>query len=255
MRGNCTPVKGVIFVLILSGIIFCHNSITATDSPSFSAVIAEGGHIKSSEFYLYSDDVIKVNVTVTKGGPVDVYLMTDFQYEAAYSGTNETTKAISYIVAKEKITSTEFKFKVPSYDDESPVGYEYYDFYDSISVIVDNRNCSITPQDANSSGIVEVSVKIKIEQSELMPGFGEFSNFMGFICVISVVIILIIIILLIVYFIRSRPGKEEHYPQQYYPQQHYYYQQPPWVTREIPSKTKPKRGKTKMKLKNKDIEI
>ncbi len=255
MRGNYIPVKVAIFILLLSGIIFYYNNITATDSPSFSAVIAEGGHIKSSEFYLYSDDIIKVNVTVIKGGPVDVYLMTDFQYEAAYSGPNETTKAISYIIAKEKIKSTDFKFKVPSYDDESSIGYEYYDFYDSISVIVDNRNCSITPQDANSSGIVEVNVKIKIEQSDLVPGLGEFPNFMGIICAISAMIVLVIIILLIVYFIRSRSGKEEQYPQQHYPQQYYYYQQPPWVTREIPSKTKPKRGKTKMKSKNKDIEL
>ncbi len=222
MRKKAGIINWIILSALIIGITFLNTEITSSEKPTFKAVIAPQGHIKSARYDLDAGDVIDVNVKVTKGGPVDIYLMTENQYEAAYGGENESINAISYLVGFEDITNISFKFKIPSYDKGDAVEYyDFYEYFDTFFVVVDNRNCTITPSDANSTGTVEVWVNINVDYEESIP------YYMDTICIFSAIVVLIIIIVIIVYFFRYHSRKTPQYPPQIQHQQ-YYYQYPQW---------------------------
>jgi hypothetical protein len=228
-----------VFCLIFATFQFTSVSFGDSDDSLFTAIIAEGGYFQSPEFYLDEGDTIEVQVTVIDGGAIDVYLMASNQFfDAYYEYTgNHTVKSISYLKGEENEREVEFKYKVPEFEED--IGEYYYyddDFFDSIYIIVDNRNCSLTDYDADSIGIVEVKIDFKITR-DTSSDLGPIDEY-NIICGVTLIIIIIIIFVLIIYFIRESRNRSKlmggipraqytyQYPQ--YPQytQQYYYQYP-----------------------------
>jgi hypothetical protein len=222
---------GIFILLLIPGISHCDSDNNNSDDFSFTTVIAPGGFDRSLDLYLDVGDEIKVQVDVVSGGPVDIYIMTDNQFEAAYSYDDEnwSTKAISYLKGKENINSAYISYKAPSYEEYDDEYFDYYLYFDTIYVVVDNRNSSLTPNDADSTGPVEVKVGIKIKRIESVPNFDPIIGA----CVIIGIILLIVLIIIVIYFVRDKKRKSidsKEYEQQakLQPQYQYPYYYPPW---------------------------
>ena len=231
MKLRCLIVIGIIFLLLISEIALGDSDNNNSDDFSFTTVIAPSGFDRSLDLYLDVGDEIKVQVDVISGGPVDIYIMTDNQFEAAYSYDDEnwSTKAISYLKGKENINSAYINYKAPSYEEYDDEYFDYYLYFDTVYVVVDNRNCSLTPNDADSTGPVEVKVGIKIKRADSVPDFDPIITT----CVIIGIILLIVLIIIIIYFVRDKKRKSidsKEYEQQAKLQQQYQYPYyyPPW---------------------------
>lgn len=180
--------------------------------------IAEGGHYKSGYYRLYPEDSLEVEVIVTEGGNVDVYIMTTNQYSNAYPRWDGESPSISYLdISAENVKQYSKTYEAPEEDDDED---DYYFNGDSIElcVVVDNNDCNITETDAVPTG--PVTVKLHIEKHE------EFYDPYGDeVCAIIGVIIMVVIIsiIIIIYFIsRKTQGKEPPRPPPPSPQYPYY---------------------------------
>jgi len=215
----------------------------------FSAIIAQNGNFKSSGFYLDIGDEIETDVRVIQGEAIDVYIMTEGQYETAYE-YNETLISISYLKSKENIKNTTISYIVPDYVDDAndEYYYDYWETFDNVVVVVDNRNCTLTANDADSSGPVTVKVDIKIKRKSDIPDFPNIVEELDTVCISAAVIIVIILIIVIIYFIQSSKQKSIMDQNRTPPQM--YYQYPPWPT--YPPTNDDFKEKPTKKLKRKD---
>jgi hypothetical protein len=173
--------------------------VNATEDHGFTTIISEGGNFKSPSYTLYENDKIEVKTEVKTGGPVDVYLMTNEQYQEAYDHTFKLKLVISYFKGAENVKTSKFSYKVPEQDSET---YDYYDeYFDELYVIVDNRECNLTANDADPTGSVEVIVSIEIDRDN-RSGFDSL-DYAFYIC-FTVFIVLLVIIVSIIYFTTRR---------------------------------------------------
>ena len=202
MLKKCLIVFGLIVLIIIS-VLTCTGS---SNSFSYTAIISQGTHHKSQDFDLDEGDKIVISITVVNGGPIDVYLMTDSQYSLTYQWYNESSRVISYLRASENIQIGKISFTVPSRDDDETFsGYDYYDLFDSIYVIVDNSNNELTQNDANTIGPVEVKIEVKIEDNSAIEFFDPFITA----CIIIGFVIFVIVIIIIIILIRGSRRKRE----------------------------------------------
>lgn len=202
MLKKCLIVFGLI-MLIFFPVLSCAGS---SNSFSYTAIISQGSHHTSQDFDLDEGDKIVVSITVVNGGPVDLYLMTNNQYSLTYRGYNESSRVISYLRASENTQIGEVSFTVPSRDDDETLGgYDYYNLFDSIYVIVDNSNNELTQNDANTIGPVEVKIEVKIEHDSDNPFFDPFFT----ICIIIGFVIFVIVLIIIIILIRGSRRKRE----------------------------------------------
>ena len=226
-------VIGTISLLLLTCAVSFSCTAANTTEFSYTAIIPQGGYHKSQELEMDEGDKVIVEAKVNRGGSVDLYLMTYTQFTVSYGEDRyNTEKTISYLKADENINTGKASFKVPDRDDQSSF-YDLYEYFESLFVIIDNRNSSLTLNDANSVGPVEVTVKVKIEHDDI-PIFDPFT--IG--CIIMVVVILVIIIIIIIVMLRSSRKKEAQrfkgfpYQYQYTPKPGQggqgYYQYPYW---------------------------
>ena len=181
--------------------------------------IAGGGHYKSGYYRLYPEDSLEVEVIVIEGGNVDVYIMTDNQYDNAYPRWDGEPYSISYLdISAENVKQYSATYEVPEEDDDNEDDYYFSGNSIVLCVVVDNNDCNITETDAVPTG--PVTVKLHIEKHE------EFDDPYGDeVCAIIGVIIMIVIIsiIIIIYFIsRKTPGKEPPRPAPPGPQYPYY---------------------------------
>ena len=225
----------IISILITSSPIIA-DSDDESDKFSYTAIIPQGGHYKTGNLKLDEGDKIEGEVNVLDGGNVDVYLMVYTQYTDAYNTENESRMIISYLKADENEKVTTLSFKVPDSNDDDSLGYfDSYINYEMIYVIIDNRNCSLTPDDANAIGPVKVTVDIEITRAEPSRSFEEINDSSMFGCCIIIVIIIIVIIIIIVFIFHDHhhgtgaqywPQYQSHYQTQYQPPPQPYYQYP-----------------------------
>jgi len=89
-------------------------------------------------------------MTVTEGGPVDVYIMQSDQYEGAYEASNASVISFSALFKKENITQLN-----ETYCLNKSIGWR------EIYVVIDNRDTPLTLNDATPTGSVLVKTEIK----------------------------------------------------------------------------------------------
>lgn len=252
MKRNILVIFGIFIILTITnlGLVRGNSSDELDNNDSlFSAIIAQNGNFKSSGFYLDIGDEIETNVRVIKGGAIDVYIMTEGQYETAYK-YNETLISISFLNSKENIKNTTISYKVPDYVDDTydDYYYDYWETFDNVVVVVDNRNCTLTPHDADSNGPVTVKVDIKIKRKSDVGEFPDIVEGLDTVCISAAIIIVIILIIVIIYFLRNSKQKSIMDQSKNPPQ--IYYQYPPWPP--YPPPNEEIKQKPTKKLKTKD---
>jgi hypothetical protein len=246
---------GVLILILLSGLTSADESGLDKDTYSFTAIIPIGGHTISPDFRLYDGDKIQARAKVTSGGPVDIYLMTENQYERAYDAENGSLEVISYIRAQENTKEAEIIFKVPSEEDDDG-SYDYfepYDYKNIFYIVVDNRNHTLTLHDANATGPVEVNVEIIIDRKEFNIDFPNFYDTGLVVCVIGGFVGAIVIIIIIILVTRNK-GQRPQQPQ-YYAYPYPYWPPPPEEFSIEDEFKKPKSRRRKKSSRIKDDEI
>jgi hypothetical protein len=223
------------------------------DNEGFTIVhIAENGHYRSDYYYLIEEEKLEIEVVVIEGGNIDVYVMTDNQYDNAYVGLdgNEPT-SISYLdISKENVNEFDEDYVASENDlDDSYYDYERGD----ICVVIDNQNNNLTDSDAVPTG--PVSVKLKIIKHDR-----DYDEFEDTFCLAGMVVIIVItgVIILVLYLSLKKPKNKgqvryqsgTNQPQcSYYPPPHMYYQStyypypPPPEGQYGPGEEKPKMKK------------
>lgn len=137
----------IVFTIFSSG---CINDDEETTKTFNSEVyIAEGGHFKYTAGYFWDEIEIILNITLKEGTSFDVYIMDEDQYENAYDNSNTSILAFSTLYAKENITKLDDTIHINEHDNE-------------LYIVMDNRNTTITPNDATPTGTIILDVKIKI---------------------------------------------------------------------------------------------
>jgi hypothetical protein len=112
-------------------------------------------------------------------------------------------------------------------------GPDYLILEDEIFVVVDNRDCAITPNDAVPTGLVQATLEVDWLTEDQYMVFPEMGT-----CLIGLVIILVIILALIFLVYRSTKARRERESmmyQQYPPVQPMYLQPPPAQPQEPPT--------------------
>ncbi|MBU4189993.1 MAG: hypothetical protein KJ886_03230 [Candidatus Thermoplasmatota archaeon] len=144
-------VLGLLFIAPTAFFLFFPFSETAHITEfSEDVAISEGGHFKYACEYLSKGDKIQISITVTEGGPVDVYIMQSDQYEGAYEDTNSSVISFSALFKKENITQLN-----ETYCLNKSIGWR------EIYVVIDNRDTPLTLNDATPTGSVLVKTEIK----------------------------------------------------------------------------------------------
>lgn len=154
--------------------------------------ITQGGHYAVS-IYTYGNSNVWVNMTVITGSTVDVYIMTAAQYENSYpagQGTPLSFSANSESV--ENVNSASIHFRT-NYSNE------YYG--DVIYVVVDNRECALTPDDASPTG--QVKVQLQVDYTSGYDFYDDFDFFPFLFCTLAPLITLIIIVAIVVFAVRK----------------------------------------------------
>gem|GEM_PF-3774893 len=175
------------------------------DEPE-TVYIADGGHYAAGPFYAYGTMDLWVNMTVTDGGNVDVYIMTATQYENSYPYDSGESLSVSYRNSSVLNTAS------------ASIHYisESTDMYmgETLFVVVDNRNCTLTSDDATPTG--RVNVMLEIDYTEDYYEYYPFDDFPIFLCTL-VPIIAIIVIAAILIWATIYTGKSRQPPMLPYP--------------------------------------
>ena len=201
--------------------------------------IDNDGFYVSGPYDSYAVSEIWINVTVTSGGNVDVYLMDYTQAENSYPGgpfgyydpyaeepENTDPKAVSFSsLSEEDVSSASIYYKFPEATDD------FYGFPDdSIFIIIDNRDCSLTPDDADSTGQVTVELSVEETVSDFFYDPFPFDGLLWPVVAMAVIGLgFIILIIVLVMVNEKKKRKEPVYPPHPYEQQPMYQQpgQPP----------------------------
>ncbi len=140
----------IFFAPILFFLFFPFSETEHVTEFSEDVAISEGGHFKYACGYLSKGDKIQISITVTEGGPVDVYIMQNDQYEGAYEVSNVSVISFSALFKKENITMLNKTYEL----NKTGKGGKRY-------VVIDNRDTPLTLNDATPTGPVLVKTKIK----------------------------------------------------------------------------------------------
>jgi hypothetical protein len=187
--------------------------------------IDQGGHYASGPNYIWGKADLWVNLTVVSGGDVDLYIMNADQYGNAYPEGGGAPNAISY-----KPDSVEGVQTVNLHVAFNPEGDIFFE--EAVYVVVDNRDCAITPDDAVPTGLVRATLEVDWQADDYYELFPELG-----VCIVALVIFLVIILALIYLVYRStraRRERESQYYQQTVPPP--YWQPPPAAPPEPPPK-------------------
>lgn len=174
--------------------------------------IEEGGYYFSGPHYAWGDSQLWVNMSVVDGGKVDVYIMTSTQFYNAFPDDDSQPIAISYLAqSMENVSHAEITYLLEMETDDP-----FADYMEDIFVIVDNRQCDITPNDADPTGVVEITLEVDWRSDDLL---GLLDGWDIGICLVMLAIGAIIFFAILYIVIRSldkrRKSRQPQY--QYYP--------------------------------------
>ncbi len=124
-----------------------------TETYSSEVIISDGGHFKYSLGYSYDEDEITLNISSKDGKSFDIYIMDEDQYQNAYGSSNTSTIAFSANYLNENISQIVDTLELQG----QHIGFK------EIYLIIDNRDTSITPNDATPDGTITLDVKITIK--------------------------------------------------------------------------------------------
>ena len=172
--------------------------------------IGQGEHYDMGPYYIWGSSDLWVNMTVTRGSNVDVYIMSGNQYYNAYYPETDGHGGIAFKNHSQENVSQANIYLHIEMDSEPDMWAE-----DEIWVIIDNRNVNATPDDASPTG--NVRVELEVDWTDNGPEFDD--EFLWPIIIMigmsSIPIILVIVILVLI-FMRLGKKKEVQAPMQYY---------------------------------------
>ncbi len=227
MKGKAFSLLVVTMVLSSAIILSFVGIISAQEEPDI-IYIDDDGYYVEGPFDPWSFTDVWVNVTVEDGEKVDVYVMTYTQYDNAYPWEEREPRAVSFEPSSEENVSSasiHHQFNT-NYNDVYEVSEE------GVFIVIDNRQCNITPDDADPTGQVRVEMTTEYTEGDPFDGLGGIIwPVIGIVILeaLSVVGVIIVLFMIVRYFDKKK--KEEQalqppptYP--YYPGQPFQYQQP-----------------------------
>ena len=135
------------FILMLS----YEGSEERTETYSSEATIGEGGHFRYTLGGSYYDELeVAIEISSHNASYFDIYIMDEDQYENSYGIFKDDENSFSATYMNENVTfmnDTVTLPELPRYDNN------YY-------LVIDNRETSLTPDDADPKGTINVSMKI-----------------------------------------------------------------------------------------------
>ncbi len=203
--------KGRIASIIIACFLGCLAiSGTACAEGSETIYIAEGGHYDAGPFATWSSGEIWINMTVEGNGSVDVYLMTFTQYYNSYAPYSDNASAVNSI-----------SFMDSSVENTRSTRIHYswngsYETYSELYVVIDNRDCALTEDDASPSGPVKVALDISVTTEEFDMGL-EWLGLMLLLSFAAPIIIVVIIVVIVVLATRNSGKNQPPPPPMYYP--------------------------------------
>ena len=225
----------VVTMILSSAIVLCFGGIISAQEEPDTIYIDDGSYYIAGPYDAWSYGEIWVNVTVTSGGNVDVYVMSYTQVDNAYnydpyyyggyqpSGDNITDpRAVSFKPASEEDTSSA---RIHYVFDTSEESY-YTGPEEGIFIIIDNRECDITPDDADPSGVVVLDMTMEYTEGGYFDDFDLFIwPVIGIIVLeaLAVVGVIILLFLVVRHFDKKKKAEQALQPQPAYP---YYAGQP-----------------------------
>lgn len=205
--GRMRIITAIIMCMMCAALLTPVFASAQDDKISFNGiVIYEGGHQRESLFLFSSGEKMDVSVDVVSpsGSQVDVYILSNTEYDKFDSGSPFTAA-----FERERVSSTDFTFTFPD-------SQNYY-------LVIDNSN-NAHPDDAEPTGDVTINYEYDNPLSEII----EEAETLAWMCVALVIIGIIIVIVIIVVVIVMVTKKDKSPPPQppmpYPPQQPY---QPP----------------------------
>ncbi len=158
------PAWGLVVIIVVAFLIFAcfvanflmfgfFGPFEDIETYSTEVIISEGGHFKYSLGYFYDENEVTFNVSSKDGKNFDVYFMDEDQYQNAYGSSNTSTIAFSAFYSNENISQIIDTFELQG----QHIGFK------EIYFVIDNRDTSITPEDATPEGMITVDVKITIK--------------------------------------------------------------------------------------------
>lgn len=206
--------KGLKCVLLCLVIVSMTCAATVSAGEPETVYIEEGGYYKSGPYYAWGDSQLWVNMSVVDGGNVDVYIMTSTQFSNAFPEDDSQPIAISFLTqSMENVSHAEITYILEMDNDDL-----FDEAMEDIFVVVDNRQCGITPDDADPFGVVELTLEVDWHSDDYL-GFLEDWNITFCLVILAIGVIIFIAILYVV--IRSlEKRRTSRQPQ-------YQYQPPP----------------------------
>ncbi len=216
----------IIILMLFSGIILSSRNVNSQKEPEIIYIDLDG-YYTLGPFDPWSFTDIWINISVDDGEKVDVYVMSYTQFDNAYPWEETEPKAVSFMASSEENVSTasiHHRFDT-NYNDMYEVSEE------GVFIVIDNRQCNITPNDANPTGPVKVEMTREFAEGD---AFGGFDGFMWPFMLISIIEVLVfvgaivLIIMLVLHFDKKKKEQalQPPPPYPYYPGQPLQYQQP-----------------------------
>ncbi|MDO9538224.1 MAG: hypothetical protein Q7J68_07890, partial [Thermoplasmata archaeon] len=200
-----------LIILALAGMFFCagFTGIAFAQEPE-TVYIGEGDHYASGPYYAWESADLWVNMTVVQGDNVDVYVMSMTQYMNAYPYEQDPGGIAFKNCSQENVSQTYISLHV-EIDNEDDMWMQ-----EEIWVIVDNREVSATPDDANPTGTVRIELEIDWVTDETY--YDDFFWLESLLCVtVSLIpIILIVVLLFLIYRKIDNKKNNTQLPMPYY---------------------------------------
>ena len=205
---ECMTGKRLI-ILALAGMFFCAGFTGIINAQETEIVyIGQGDHYDLGPYFTWGDSDLWVNMTVTQGGNVDIYVMSMNQYMNAYPYEEEPGGISFKSSSQENVSQANIYMHIEI--DEQDMWAD-----DQIWVIIDNRDVSATPNDATPTGNVQVEVEIGWESDEYY--YDDFFWMEGILCVAGSLVPTILIIVLLFLIYRKLGKKKDVPPHMPYP--------------------------------------
>ena len=146
-------------------------------------------------------------MTVLQGSSVDLYVMTMTQYMNSYP---EEGRLPSVSFSPESVQNTTSATLHFTYGSDS-----YEDDFDGIYIVVDNRDCSLTPSDAVPQGQVTVSLEVDASYGDWY--YDDYFDEYMLLCSILPIVTIIVIAAVLVYAIKSSSKRNQVPPPPQWP--------------------------------------
>ncbi len=142
------------FVVILS-FFGSYEPVENTQEYKFDVIVAKDGHYKYTiEEYWYDDIEIELNITSSSGDRFDIYIMSKDQYDNSYGPQNRSINAFSTLFSWENVTEVFDTVELHEGD------------FRVIYLVIDNTENTLTPNDANPTGTIEVEVEVIVTSED-----------------------------------------------------------------------------------------